>query len=532
MTFLKHLTYTSTIILLALSLSLAAKTEQVITFDDGKAHYILEVMKHITWPNEIEITHFNIAILGNDNNLFNALNNKLTQKIRNKSLSVKQFSSLNQAKGNFEVVVVSKKKLPFLNNISKRFPRALIVSNGTIDRESIMVALMAHRKTIKLSVNRENLIKHGFIISNNLLDFAGTKADLKGQLDEREIRLSQVLKEVGTQEEHLKKLNQSLTSSQHELSQIQSKLALQNKQLEITQVQVSSLQNSEKAIQTKLMIQQENLINQKKLIAAKQEDIRMQELALQQLQTKLIKLNENIGQAENKLKQQVTQLSQQSSIIELKEEKINDQRQLLIITIAGVFILLLIKFMVIRISNVRKQANDELAHLNEQLYELATTDDMTKLFNRRHFLELAQRELNQLHRANNMAVILMIDIDHFKNVNDNHGHAAGDEAITNIANILTGDLRDYDIVGRVGGEEFAMFLPNSNVEIAHQIAERVRLKVAESTTLYQQTSIKLTVSIGLTARLEDENDIGNMINRADKALYKAKNSGRNSVAFF
>ena len=123
----------------------------------------------------------------------------------------------------------------------------------------------------------------------------------------------------------------------------------------------------------------------------------------------------------------------------------------------------------------------------------------------------------------------MIDIDHFKDVNDNYGHAAGDQVIINIANILKDNLREYDIVGRLGGEEFCMFLPNIEIDVATGIAERVRNKVAELTTAFKSHSITITVSIGLTVIKDAEVSINNILRRADKALYQAKNSGRNKV---
>ena len=123
----------------------------------------------------------------------------------------------------------------------------------------------------------------------------------------------------------------------------------------------------------------------------------------------------------------------------------------------------------------------------------------------------------------------MIDIDHFKDVNDNYGHAAGDQVIINIANILKDNLREYDIVGRLGGEEFCMFLPNIEIDVTTSIAERVRNKVAELTTAFKSHSITITVSIGLTVIKDAEVSINNILRRADKALYQAKNSGRNKV---
>ena len=526
MILLKHLRYITTILFIVLSFRLAAKPPLALTIDDGKAHYIIEVMKHITWPNEDEITNFNVVILGKDKSLLNSLNNKASSIIRGKSISIQQLDHLNALKGSVEVVFVSNNKLSLISEINKNHSNTLIINDGNADKQDLMVGLLVDKKNIKLILNRKNLIEHGFKISNGLLDFAGTKADLREQLEDRESTLSNALQDAKTKKEQLIKLNLSLTESKDKLQNIQSDLVRQATLLTKVQVELNSLKNDKIAITVELANRKIDLLAQQELIIKKGIEHQKQE---QEQHQKLKQLKLDIEQNDKKLAQQINKLKQQSNIIERKEQKISGQRKLLYITIAFALVILLLKFVVLKISNSRKKANNELANLNEKLYELATQDDMTTLFNRRHFLELTQRELSQQQRTKSMGFVLMIDIDHFKKVNDNYGHAAGDQAIINVANILKDNLRQYDIVGRVGGEEFSMFLPNCERDIATQIAERIRDKVANLSTSYRQTSIKLTISIGLTARQENESNIDSMLHRADKALYQAKNSGRNKV---
>ena len=178
---------------------------------------------------------------------------------------------------------------------------------------------------------------------------------------------------------------------------------------------------------------------------------------------------------------------------------------------------------------MQKKANKELSRLNEQLYELATTDSMTQLFNRRHFIESAQRQISQIQRTNVDGAMLMLDIDNFKSVNDTFGHAIGDKAIIKIASILKDNLREYDIVGRVGGEEYAMLLSPCEFDVANKIAKRLIDKVANLEISHQQNSIKLTISIGLTMVKKEDEDIDKALRRADIALYKAKSTGKNKV---
>ena len=519
---LKNLGYTAVTLFMVLSFRLTAEIERVLTLDDGKAHYVIEVMKHITWPNEDQISHFNIVILCNNTDLLDAFNRKIKPIIRGKNISIEQLKDSNNIKTNVNLVVVCRNKSSLIPKIVKNHGNVLIINDGTTGKQHLMVGLLVVRQNIKLTVNRENLIKHGFVISNSLLDFAGTKADLVDQLKDKEDKLNDVLKAVKTQEEQLKKLNDSLIKSKVELQITQTNLIKQNQLLVDNQTQLASLTKSKKSIISELASKQNYLIDQQKLLTEKETE------NIQQLQ-KLDRLHLSINEVEKKLQQQLTKLKQQNNIIEGKEQKITGQRKLLYITVAIAIVILLLTLSILRISRLRKKANKELARLNEQLYEFATTDDMTTLFNRRHFLETAQRELNQLQRTKKMGAVLMIDIDHFKNINDSHGHAAGDQILIEVAKALKDNLRDYDIVGRIGGEEFAMFLPNSPIETAIQIAERIRAKTANLSTSFQQKSISLTISVGLTAIQENENNIDSLINRADKALYQAKDSGRNRV---
>jgi len=528
MILLKRLGYTVTILFVVLSFRLAAKSELIYTIYDGKAHYIIEVMKHITWPNEEEITNFNVVILGKNKDLLKALNNKANSIIRKKSISIQQVEYLSAVNNNVDVIFISKNFFSLIPKIKETHPNTLIISDGIAKKQDLMVGLLIEKKNMRLTLNREHLIEHGFKVSNGLLDFAGTKADLRNELNERENTLNDALLDAKAKKEQLLELNLSLTKNEEKLQVIQSDLVKQNTLLVKAQTELNSLKNDKEEATIELANKKKELLAKQKLIFEKVNEHQKLELEQEQEQ-KLNQLKLDVKQNEEKLAQQINQLKQQSNIIERKEQKISGQRKLLYITIAVAVVILLLKFIVLKTSNRRKQANKDLADLNQQLYELATKDDMTKLFNRRHFLELAQREVNQLHRTKNMGVVLMIDIDHFKDVNDNYGHAAGDQAIINVANILKDNLREYDIVGRVGGEEFSMFLPNSDIGVSSQIAERIRSKVANSSTLFKENSISITISIGLTTRKDNENSIDSMLHRADKALYQAKNSGRNKV---
>jgi len=166
----------------------------------------------------------------------------------------------------------------------------------------------------------------------------------------------------------------------------------------------------------------------------------------------------------------------------------------------------------------------KVAALNQRLEELATTDTLTGLRNRRAFERALDQELAIAERRVTPLSLLIVDADHFKRINDNHGHAAGDQALQTLARLLEGVARTIDFVARVGGEEFAILLPNTDEAGALAVAERMRSAVAEA----PWPDAPLTVSIGSATLLRGETATS-LGTRADQALYSAKENGRNCV---
>ena len=168
--------------------------------------------------------------------------------------------------------------------------------------------------------------------------------------------------------------------------------------------------------------------------------------------------------------------------------------------------------------------------MQEKLEQEATTDYLTKLYNRRYFASRLEEEVFRVKRNKKTETsLLMFDLDKFKLVNDSYGHLAGDTVIKNFANILKKHLRKVDIVGRIGGEEFAMILPNTSIEKAIILANRIREEVSSQTTNIYEKNIKFTVSIGVTSLSYDDINSDTALSRADSALYMAKKNGRNRV---
>ncbi len=174
----------------------------------------------------------------------------------------------------------------------------------------------------------------------------------------------------------------------------------------------------------------------------------------------------------------------------------------------------------------------ELQKANEQLKALSRTDGLTGLLNRRSWEELLEQEFSRCRRNRKASSLVMFDIDHFKQVNDNYGHPAGDEVIRSIARTLIQTKRSTDQAGRYGGEEFAVILLDTDEVEARIFCERLRRSVESLEIRHDQQTIRCTISLGVACLPEDADNCKEWIEAADRALYHAKESGRNRTTLY
>jgi diguanylate cyclase (GGDEF)-like protein/PAS domain S-box-containing protein len=167
--------------------------------------------------------------------------------------------------------------------------------------------------------------------------------------------------------------------------------------------------------------------------------------------------------------------------------------------------------------------------MRASLEKLATTDPLTGICNRRKFTETATVELERARRYGHALSIVILDVDHFKSVNDNHGHDFGDAALRQLAQILTASIRDIDLAARIGGEEFTLLLPETDAAAAHAVCERLRGDVANQPVVCQNKSQTITVSLGVVTWYPGigQKSLDTLMSTADSALYQAKHAGRN-----
>lgn len=507
--------------LLALSLLTTftcAAADKSITFADAKAHYTLQIANNITWPNENDIRSYSIGIVGVNPEIMAAFAERQAVKIKGKAFTFEYIYDVKSLSKSYSIIFITHSMRQLSEQIYSGAVGSLIIADGEVEKDTQMISLISARRRVFISLNQDNLSGRGFDISTNLLVAAGTKEDLTNQLREDDQRLKELLDQVHSKEQSLRKLKDNLEKYAGLLSSAKNKLLEKNSQLD-------SLLAETEASREDIRENQLSIEEQKLRLKQKQSEILLKENEISNLQ-KRIEQNQSI------LQKQDASLKQKSSAIKSKDETIKAQR----VYIAAIAIITLIFFSMIyfllRANNLRKQANEKLEQLNAQLYELATTDGLTKLYNRRHFLETVKKQFIRQQRDGLPSTLLMLDIDHFKLVNDRYGHAMGDEVIKSVASTLEGSLRKYDVVGRMGGEEYAMMLVGCSTGSAFEIANRLCDEIASMDITYNEITINVTISIGLSQPNPEDTKVEQSIHRADQALYQAKEAGRNRVVIF
>jgi two-component system, cell cycle response regulator len=166
---------------------------------------------------------------------------------------------------------------------------------------------------------------------------------------------------------------------------------------------------------------------------------------------------------------------------------------------------------------------------HEEIYRLTTIDGLTQVYNKRYFVETLEREIGRAHRYRRELSLIIFDIDHFKVVNDTHGHLAGDHVLKQLASVIRARIRREDILSRYGGEEFAIILPEIDNYNAMQFAEKIRGLVETTAFKFEEASIPVTISIGVASMRQELQESHEFIKVADDHLYTAKQRGRNCV---
>lgn len=176
-----------------------------------------------------------------------------------------------------------------------------------------------------------------------------------------------------------------------------------------------------------------------------------------------------------------------------------------------------------------ERLNQELKNTKNEFEKLATTDFLTGVNNNRRFFEIGGTEIQRAKRFRHPLTLIMFDVDFFKRINDTYGHAVGDRVLIAIVDICRYNLRELDVLGRLGGEEFGIMLPHTDIDVGKMVAGRLRRAFSETDIDLADTTIRITASFGVTELKAEDNELKELLIRADSALYTAKQGGRNQV---
>jgi diguanylate cyclase (GGDEF)-like protein len=169
---------------------------------------------------------------------------------------------------------------------------------------------------------------------------------------------------------------------------------------------------------------------------------------------------------------------------------------------------------------------------NNQLHDLASHDPLTRVFNAGAYYRACDQLIHASQRSQQAFAVLFVDLDHFKSINDTYGHAVGDDVLRTVAQTLQTHVRRSDVVGRIGGEEFSVFLPDTDVRGAQQVAETLRSAIEGIDIEVNGVRLKITASIGVAAKRFEQETMQAIQQHADEAMYEAKRGGRNRVSIF
>ena len=513
------LTYTIRALVISLAmLSSSTFAQNKMSFEEAIAHYTFAVAAHVTWPSQRGDAEITIGIIGASPETTKAFHKKKSAQVNNRNVKIETFEDPNGRLEPYSIIFIGNKARHLNKEIFSKTSSVLIITDGPVSLDEQMISLISSRRKVSIVLNQEALLARGFSVSLDLLELAGTKSDFSKILKQQERQLQTLLGEIGAKDKKLGLLNSSILENSTLLEEA-------NARLDKNTLRLTSLLKEVETTKSVLDQNRAKSATQNLLLVKRQAEVEEKE-------QEVFALQQSIDENTSILEKQRSMVSQQRNTIKTKDNTITTQRLILVVIITMAFVFFIMIHFLLRSNRLRRQSNDKLEKMNAQLYEVATKDGMTQLFNRRHFFETAQKSLSRQQRHKSFSTLLMLDIDSFKKINDKHGHAAGDAVIQAVAEVLGSDLREYDLVGRIGGEEFSMMLTDCDVDMATDIANRLCREVSELEIVHSDSTIKTSISIGMSQAIPEDTLVADVLNRADLALYEAKNSGKNQVSVY
>lgn len=499
--------------------SVAAKEVNV---DQVKVAYVYNFLKHTNWSNESSLYQYHIAVVSkNDNlkNMFLMLSSRKT--LHDKKIKVTFYDGKNFPK-NIQALYVDDQSAQMYEKFFNEYDKedVLLISDGYKDKQKVMINLFENENIVTFEINKANILNRSLTVSPDLVLLGGSEIDVaklyknsQNELKEQKETIAGLSRKIKESNEELAEKIASIEKQKIAMAEQQRKIDTQNS---LIKEQLLSINEQKKTIGTQQneleAIHQEILVQKERLLAEEQ-TIKTKEAVLKQLVNSMALKQREIDEAQRELEILNREIETKNEKIVQKEGVISTQR--------GAIVGLSVLFGIIVVLGwfVIKQ--------NKMLGMLSQTDPLTGLFNRRVFMERAIALIQEYNRYHHPFTLLLIDVDHFKTINDTYGHNDGDKVLRQMAELIQAQTRDTDVCVRWGGEEFMVIATNTGREEAIALANNLQQSVASHGF---DIATKVTISIGVASVMRDDT-IESLVKAADTALYRAKEEGRNRVVY-
>lgn len=491
-----------------------------INSDQVKVAYTYNFLKHTVWKNESALKEYHLLVVSKNEsikNMFLMLSSR--KSLNDKKIRVTFYDPRSIPK-NIQAIYVDEESAALYDKLFYEYESddVLFISDGYKDRKKVMINLTENNNIIAFEINKANILNRSLNISPDLVLLGGTEIDVaklykssQDELKEQKEAITLLSKKISEKNSELSYKIAAIEKQKEALIQQQSKIDLQSTMIanqlhDIAEqsTMIRTQQDELESIRSRIEAQKHQLFEDEKQIREKELILKTLLASHQEKYQEINNANAVLSTLNNEITKQKNNLVHQEGVIASQKTAIGGLLLLsIIIVILSVFIF--------------KQ--------NRRLNELSQIDPLTGLFNRRAFVPKISNEIDQFERYGTQLSILVVDVDHFKTINDTFGHDIGDKVLKEIASLIQTYIRKTDFCVRWGGEEFVILATSTQTDKAMIMAQNLRIAVENHSFGIDH---KVTISVGL-ASLEEGDQVENLIRKADEALYRAKQSGRNKI---
>ncbi|MDX9813184.1 MAG: YfiR/HmsC family protein [Sulfurimonas sp.] len=505
-------------ILLVLALFLTTLIANEIKEEQVKVAYTYSFMKNISWSDEDALARYKLLVVSQNEtlkNMFKMLSSR--KKLKDKNIEVVFFDKNNQ-KNDYQAIYIDDISLYEKLFYEYENSNTLIISDSYEDKKKVLINLFEDDGKITFEINKANIINQDLSVSPDMILLGGTEIDVAKLYQSSQDELKE-------QKEFAQKLSLEIERKNLELNeklkQVEEQKAIIQRQVADISVQTGKIAEQERVLKEQtdsLEVQKAELQtiyaeieSQKQNLEAAQVDINIKEQEVARL-VELQKQNEDSFKETKKILDELNiKIDEQRSNLVGLSDTVDAQKNIIFMFIALFIIILILGYLALK--------------QQRKLKTLAEVDTLSGLYNRRYIHAKMESEIDRYKRYSTPFSVVLLDIDHFKKINDGFGHDVGDMVIQKISAILKEGVRKTDIVARWGGEEFLIVASNTALKGGVDLAESIRKKVEEFDFEFGH---KVTISLGVASIQEKQNQ-DEIVKKADEALYEAKENGRNRV---